>query len=203
MRASWLRRPPGGAQGLGPGRRTLTEREVHSAHLADTPAGPLTLWVSRAGLRRVEFGPLPDVDHSDPPEAWPHLLGEAVKQVRSYLGRGRADFDLPLDLHAATDFQRQVYDELLRVPHGRLTTYGELAAALERPEAAQAVGQAVGANPVPIVIPCHRVVTSDGRLGGYSGGLEVKVALLGLENVTVEGATPTSRVHPEVLRLDL
>ena len=126
-----------------------------------------------------------------------------MRQVREYLARERTDFDLPLDLEAATDFQREVYHELLQVPHGRLVTYGSLAEALGKPESAQAVGQAVGANPIPIVIPCHRVVAADGKLGGYSGGLEVKVALLSVENVEVEGATPSSRVHPEVLRLDL
>lgn len=163
----------------------------------------MTLWVSREGLRRIEFGPLPDHAHTDPPDEWTPTLVEAVRQVREYLARERTTFDLPLDLHAATDFQRSVYGELARVPHGRLTTYGGLARALGRPGAAQAVGQAVGANPVPIVIPCHRVVAADGKLGGFSGGLPVKVALLDLENVQVDGATPTSRVHPEVLRLNL
>ncbi len=117
-------------------------------------------------------------------------------------GRRRV-FELPLDLEGTTPFQRSVYEHLVQVPHGRLTTYGELARAMGRPDAAQAVGQAVGANPLPVVIPCHRVVASDQRLGGYSGGLAVKVALLAVERVQVEGATPTSRVHPEVLRLDL
>lgn len=151
----------------------------------------------------MEFGFLPDHAHTDPPDAWPPLLAKAVAQLQEYLEGDRTDFDLPLDLHAATDFQRHVYEELVRVPHGRLTTYGGLARALGRPEAAQAVGQAVGANPVPIVIPCHRVVAADGKLGGFSGGLPVKVALLAIENVQVDGETPTSKVHPEVLRLDL
>lgn len=155
------------------------------------------------GLRRVEFGPLPERAHTDPEDDWPPLLARSVGQVREYMAGERTGFQLPLDLHAATEFQHQVYDELIRVPHGRLTTYGRLARALGSPGSAQAVGQAVGANPVPIVIPCHRVVAADGKLGGYSGGLPVKVALLGIEKVEVDGTTPTSRVHPEVLRLDL
>lgn len=154
-------------------------------------------------MRRIEFGPLPEGAHTDPPEDWPPILAEAVSQVEEYLERARTAFDLPLDLEAATDFQRDVYDELVRVPHGRLTTYGGLAQALGKPGSAQAVGQAVGANPVPIVIPCHRVVAADGKLGGFSGGLPLKVALLALENVKVDGVEPTSRVHPEVLGLDL
>jgi methylated-DNA-[protein]-cysteine S-methyltransferase len=176
---------------------------VHSAHLPDTPAGPVTVWVSGTGLRRIEFGPLPEHAHTDPPEAWPELLEIAVTQLREYFARERNIFDLPLDLDAVTDFQRSVYDELLKVGYGRLTTYGDLANSVRRPELARAVGQAVGANPIPIVIPCHRVVAADGRLGGFSGGLGAKVALLAVERVHVDGVSETSRVHPEELRLDL
>lgn len=154
-------------------------------------------------MRRVEFGPLPREAHTDPPEEWPPLLRRSVEELKEYFARRRTEFDLPLDLHAATDFQKRVYRELVKVPHGRLTTYGRLAEAVDRPELARAVGQAVGANPIPIIIPCHRVVASEGRLGGFSGGLPVKVALLAIENVTVDGATENSKVHPEVLRLDL
>lgn len=155
-------------------------------------------------MRRLEFGPLPRDAHADPPEAWPAVLRDAVLQIGEYFTRTRRSFDLPLDLEAATDFQRDVYTELVKVPHGRITTYGELAEAMGRGiELARAVGQAVGANPVPILIPCHRVVAAEGRLGGFSGGLMAKAALLRIENVDVEGETESSRIHPEVLRLDL
>lgn len=164
----------------------------------------MTIWVSPRGVRRLEFGPLPKDAHADPPEAWPPGLRDAVDQVTAYFARERRDFDLPLDLDAATDFQREVYAELVKVPHGRITTYGELAEAMGRGvEVARAVGQAVGANPIPVVIPCHRVVAAEGRLGGFSGGLPAKVALLRVENVDVEGEWETARVHPEILRLDL
>jgi len=123
--------------------------------------------------------------------------------VQEYFDRKRRTFDLPLDLDSATDFQREVYAELVRIPHGRVVTYGELAEAVGRAELARAVGQAVGANPVPILVPCHRVVAAEGRLGGFSGGLGVKAALLRTENVEVEGETELSRIHPEVLRLEL
>jgi methylated-DNA-[protein]-cysteine S-methyltransferase len=126
-----------------------------------------------------------------------------VHQLRGYFARERTSFDIPLDLETVTDFQRTVYNELVKVEHGRLTTYGELAQAVDRPELARAVGQAVGANPIPIVIPCHRVVAADSKLGGFSGGLPAKVALLTVENVHVDGVSETSRVHPEELRLDL
>lgn len=126
-----------------------------------------------------------------------------MDQIQEYFRRERTVFDLPIDLEAATGFQREVYDELVKVPYGRVTTYGELAEAVGRGELARAVGQAVGANPIPIVIPCHRVVAADGRLGGFTGGLAVKVALLAVENVQADGLTESSRIHPEVLRLDL
>lgn len=154
-------------------------------------------------MRRLEFGPLPKDAHADNPDAWPPTLVAAVEQVREYFARMRRSFDLPLDLDSATDFQREVYERLLKVPHGRVTTYGELAEAVGRSEMARAVGQAVGANPIPIVIPCHRVVAAEGRLGGFSGGLAAKAALLRIEDVDVEGEAETSRIHPEVLRLDL
>ena len=155
------------------------------------------------GVRRIEFGPLPEDGHADAPESWPPLLQRAVDELQEYFRRERTTFDVPLDLEAVTDFQREVYHNLLGVPHGRLTTYGELAESVGRIEWARAVGQAVGANPIPVIIPCHRVVAADGRLGGFSGGLEVKVALLAVENLHAEGATETSRIHPEILRLDL
>lgn len=161
------------------------------------------MWVSPGGVRRVEFGPLPKDAHADPPEDWPPILRSAVAQLEEYFTRARRDFDLPLDLEAATDFQRDVYAHLVNVPHGRVATYGELAEAVGRAELARAVGQAVGANPIPILIPCHRVVAAAGKLGGFSGGLAVKAALLRLENVEVEGESESSRIHPEVLRLDL
>jgi methylated-DNA-[protein]-cysteine S-methyltransferase len=154
-------------------------------------------------VRHLEFGHLPKDAHTDAPEDWPGALRAAVTQVEEYFANERRTFDLPLDLEAATEFQREVYSELVKVPYGRVTTYGELADAVARPDAARAVGQAVGANPIPIIIPCHRVVAADSRLGGFSGGLPAKAALLRIEKVDVEGETESSRVHPEVLRLDL
>lgn len=171
--------------------------------MADTPAGPITVWVSDAGVRHVEFGPLPAEDHTDPPDSWTEILAEAVRQLEEYFERRRTEFDLPLDLEGATAFQRSVYHHLVQVKHGRLTTYGELADAVGKPESARAVGQAVGANPIPVIIPCHRVIASDGRIGGFSGGLPTKVALLAVEKVTVDGDGESARVHPEVLRLEL
>lgn len=166
--------------------------------------GPITIWTSPRGVRHVEFGPLPRERNTDPPEAWPEGLRAAVEQIREYLAKERRSFDLELDFaDVVTDFQRNVYDRLTALEHGHVTSYGKIAEEIGKPDQARAVGQAVGANPIPIVIPCHRVVGSDLRLIGYSGGLAVKVSLLKLEGVDVDGVSAKSRVHPEVIPLDL
>lgn len=178
--------------------------EVHSAHLPDTRAGPVTVWVSSTGLRHVEFGPLPSGSHVDPPGERPVELREAMRQLQEYFAGTRRRFDLDLDLSGvATDFQRRVYGRLLDIGYGEVTTYGQIARDLGKPGMARAVGQAVGANPIPIVIPCHRVVGAEGRLTGFGGGLPAKIALLRLEGIDVDGDRPSSKVHPEVIPLDL
>lgn len=164
----------------------------------------MTVWTSLAGVRRIEFGPLPKERHTDPKDEWPPKLGMAVRQLEEYFARERTSFDLDLDFSGVTsDFQREIYDRLLDVPHGHVVSYGQIARDIGKPDQARAVGQAVGANPIPIVIPCHRVVASNGRLTGFSGGLRVKMALLKLEGVGVDGPSANSRVHPEVIPLDL
>ena len=134
----------------------------------------------------------------------PDQLQEAVEQMEAYFAKKSTSFQLPLDFSGVgSDFQREVYGELLKVEHGHVTTYGEIARAVGKPDQARAVGQAVSANPILIVVPCHRVIASNGRLTGFSGGLRRKVALLRMEGVEVEGVSPNSRVHPEVIPLDL
>lgn len=178
--------------------------EVHSAHLPDTRVGPVTVWTSAEGVRRLEFGPLPADRHTEAPGDWPETLRRAVTQLRQYFAGERTAFDLPLDFAGVTtEFQQDVYAHLRQIPFGHVTSYGQLARDLGKPDQARAVGQAVGANPIPIIIPCHRVVGSDLRLTGFSGGLEAKVQLLRLEGIDVDGAGPTSRVRPEVIPLDL
>lgn len=155
-------------------------------------------------MRRLEFGALPRERHTNPPEEWPDGLRRAVEQLQEYFGKERTTFDLELDFSGVTsDFQREVYDRLLLVEYGHVTSYGQLASEIGKPDQARAVGQAVGANPIPILVPCHRVIASDGRLTGFSGGLEAKVALLTLEGIDVGGTSATSRVYPEVIPLDL
>ena len=176
---------------------------VFSGVLENTPLGPLAVWVTRNGVRRVGYvqQDMIEESHSDP--ASDTTLALALRQLREYLEGHRNGFDLPLDFSGATTFQRRIFERLIHIPYGRIVSYGDIADELGDPGAARAVGQAVGANPVPIVVPCHRVVRSDGKLGGYSGGQHRKVTLLGIEGVDVDGPQPGSRVHPEVLRLPL
>ena len=110
-------------------------------------------------------------------------LAAALAQLEEYFARKRRAFDVPLEL-AGTPFQRQVWTTLAEIPYGETVSYAELAAMVGRPTAFRAVGQANGANPIPIVLPCHRVVASGGRIGGYGGGLPVKRKLLTLEGVS-------------------
>ncbi len=168
--------------------------------------GTLSLWATEEGLRRIAFSRGPDLalpGERLSRDAPPAHLGEAVSQLRGYLAGDRRDFDLPLDFGGATPFQRQVWERLLAIPFGEVVTYGQVAHALGGDGAARAVGQAVGSNPLAIVVPCHRVVGSTGGLHGYGGGLEKKAWLLRLEGLQVDGERPTSKVRPDVLRLPL
>lgn len=160
-----------------------------------------------AGVRRIDFRSDPELVRPDeqlssgPP---PSHLQDALTALGQYFARQLRDFQLRLDLSAATPFQRRVYERLLQIPYGQVATYGEVARDIGADAtAARAVGGAVGANPIAIVVPCHRVVASDGRLVGFGGGIERKAALLRLEGIDVDGSRPSSRVHPEVIRLPL
>ena len=110
----------------------------------------------------------------------------AQAQILDYLAGQRQTFDVPVDLSRGTAFQRRVWRTLLRVPYGKLRSYQWVAARVGGPQYARAVGNAVGANPLPIVIPCHRIVAHDATLGGFSGGLPTKRKLLTLEGTLVQ-----------------
>jgi methylated-DNA-[protein]-cysteine S-methyltransferase len=113
----------------------------------------------------------------------PGSAAGAARQIEAYLAGERRDFDLPIDWSGMSPFRVQALRRVLAVPYGQVTTYGEIARQLGRPRASRAVGRANAANPLPLVIPCHRVVGSDGKLHGYgaSGGLSTKAWLLELE----------------------
>jgi methylated-DNA-[protein]-cysteine S-methyltransferase len=144
-----------------------------------SPFGTLTLTATDDGLDGLLFSAsTPDLERSDRRS---DLLADAAEQLDEYFAGSRRAFDLPLDLHVGTPFQGSVWTALWAIPHGETITYAQLAARLDRPAAIRAVGGAVGRNPLPIVIPCHRVIGSDGSLTGYLGGLGCKRALLELE----------------------
>jgi methylated-DNA-[protein]-cysteine S-methyltransferase len=176
---------------------------VYSGVLHDTPAGAIAVWVTRNGVRRIGCvtPEMIEEGHWDPEGH--QTLRVALHQLDQYFNRKRKRFHLKLDFSGATEFQKGIFERLMEIPYGRIVSYGDIADEIGVAGAARAVGQAVGANPLPIVVPCHRVVRSDGKLGGYSGGLRWKVALLTVEGVDVDGNQPGSRVHPELLRLQL
>jgi methylated-DNA-[protein]-cysteine S-methyltransferase len=108
------------------------------------------------------------------------VLDKVAAELEEYFSGRRTEFTTPIDLRG-TPFQRAVWEELLRVPYGELRSYGEVAKILGRPRAARAVGTAVGANPIPVLVPCHRIIEGSGGLGGFGGGLQAKRELLALE----------------------
>ena len=134
-----------------------------------------------AGLRRIDF-----VNGRNPVRSDPHwresaeYLGETVRQLRAYFAGELEAFDLPL-APQGTPFQLAVWKRLCEIPYGETISYGELARRVGNPNASRAVGLANGSNPIPIVIPCHRVIGSNGKLTGYGGGLPIKEKLLALE----------------------
>ena len=105
---------------------------------------------------------------------------DAARQLDEYFARRRRTFELPLSV-SGTPFQEQVWLTLAEIPYGETISYAELARWVGRPQAFRAVGQANGANPIPIILPCHRVIAADGSIGGYGGGLPTKRRLLALE----------------------
>jgi methylated-DNA-[protein]-cysteine S-methyltransferase len=160
--------------------------------LIDSPVGPLLVAVSGAGLCRISFDPEPVRAAEELARTFgarvlrsPRPLDPVRRELDEYFAGRRTEFDLEVDLRPLPAFQRDVLAGLALVPYGQVATYGGLAARIGRPRAARAVGGALNRNPIPIVLPCHRVVGAGGSLVGYAGGLERKQALLSLEGVTL------------------
>ena len=153
----------------------------------ESPIGPLLITASSGALTRLYMSPF-ELD-----SAWVHdpaALAEPARQLREYFAGERTEFELELR-PAGTVFQQAVWELLLAIPYGRTTTYGALALELGDPRKVRAVGLANGRNPISIVVPCHRVIGSDGSLTGYGGGLERKRHLLDLEAEVVAGFRAT------------
>ena len=157
------------------------EKVVYHRKLIQSPIGPLTLLGTEAALTRILFGDgWRDTEGSVP------VLDQTARELEEYFAGARREFTVPL-APEGTAFQRKVWAALREIPYGATVTYGEIAARIGKPKAAVAVGQANGRNPIPIIIPCHRVVGANGKLVGYTGGLHIKEALLAVESAGPQG----------------
>jgi len=159
-----------------------------------SPIGPLGLAATQKGVCRVAFGAQPRwAAKAYPGDDLTHVFPHAFpggKAITAYLNGLDADLSaVPID-PGGTPFQRAVWAAARAIPPGETRTYRQIADAVGRPGAARAVGQALGANPVPLLVPCHRVLAAGGGLGGFSGGLGLKARLLALEGVTIGAKTP-------------
>ncbi len=147
--------------------------------LLESPIGPLTLRSSSEAITALLFGARGGTSPLPCP-----VLSRAARELAEYFAGKRRQFTVPLS-PAGTDFQRRVWAALEAIPYGETTTYGALAAQVGNPRACRAVGMANNRNPIPIFIPCHRVVGADGSLTGYAGGLDAKRLLLKLEGINL------------------
>jgi O-6-methylguanine DNA methyltransferase len=154
------------------------------SEVLETPAGPVCVSSDGERICEIRLG----VRGRAQPDA---VTRKAVRQLEEYFAGRRSRFDLPLRLEAPA-FTERVLKSLAEIPYGETLSYGEIAGAVGNPRAARAVGQAVGSNPLPIVLPCHRVLATRG-LGGFGAGLKWKRYLLGIEGVTDQRASPASR----------
>lgn len=175
--------------------QTRTPSPLGDIRLAASPQGLVGLWFHDQRHLPAKL---------DGAHAWPHnaahpVLQAAVQQLQQYFAGSRARFDVPLDPSGGTPFQQAVWQALLGIARGNVTTYGALAQQLGRASAVRAVAAAVGRNPLSLVVPCHRVLGAGGRLTGYAGGLERKARLLALEGVAGAYAAATPALDAVVL----
>jgi len=167
---------------VAPGRASDRLRPMYYQDMP-SPIGRLRLIASDTAITGIWFEQGRDATRGDPTlvERSSPLLGLARTQLEEYFAGARREFDLPLEPRG-TDFQRRVWKQLLTIGYGETTSYGALARNLGDAQASRAVGLANGSNPIPIVIPCHRVIGANGALTGFGGGLPIKRALLDLES---------------------
>lgn len=167
---------------------------VHYDVIRSSPFGPLWVAVSERGLVAVSFGGRETGFAAEvarrtgrPTVRSSRRTAGARREIQTYLEGRRKDFSVEVDLRHVTPFQREVLAAARAIPRGQVMTYGQIARRIGRPRAARAIGQALGDNPIPIVVPCHRVLASDGSLGGYSGrgGIRTKLRLLRLEGAAL------------------
>lgn len=156
---------------------------MYYSHRITTSLGPLTLYATQKGLAAIIYR---EQEALSPAKADASRLAPYAKSILAYLSGERAGdalAQLPLDLQWGTAFERRVWQEIHRIPVGKTISYSDLALRAGNPKAVRAVGTACGKNPIPLVIPCHRVLAKDGGLGGFTWGVDVKQKLLALEGV--------------------
>ncbi len=171
---------------------------LYYCRVPSSPVGPLLLATSEHGLALLEFdrGVFQPKNGRFTSASWEESAGKMrpyVRELEQYFAGKRHEFSFDLDLRG-TDFQRRCWQALLQIPYGETRTYAEIARAVRQPRGFRAVGMANHDNPVAIVVPCHRVIASDGTLGGYGGGLPAKRWLLELEGVKFEEQMKLFRV---------
>jgi len=162
------------------------EKQAVCSVLLRTPGGPVAAVWGEQGLLSIRLGEELATFGKPSPR-----FRDFLRTLRHYFRGEKVSFRVRLDLSGMSEFTRRVLDECRKIPYGETATYTDLAYAIGQPGAARAVGQAMGRNPVPVVIPCHRIVASGGGLGGFGCGLEWKAYLLGLEGVTFSSRLPT------------
>jgi methylated-DNA-[protein]-cysteine S-methyltransferase len=168
--------------------------DVHFA-LVDSPVGTLVAAATQRGLATLSYedfhGGVDAVLDSLAAKLSPRMLeapkklDDVRRELDEYFEGRRRDFDLPIDWSLATEFTRRILQATAAIPFGQTSTYGKVAARAGNPKASRAAGRALGSNPIPIVVPCHRVVGTNGQLTGYTGGLHRKVALLQIEGIVL------------------
>jgi len=159
---------------------------VRNELVMETPVGKLRLVASNKGLTAIDVKATYSKLATKPDGRAQEILAETRKQLTQYFAGDRKKFDLPFDL-TGTPFQVKAWKTLTRIPYGKTISYSEQAKAMRKAKAFRAVGSANGKNPIPIIIPCHRVIASNGGLGGYSLGLKMKRQLMKLEGISAVG----------------
>lgn len=145
---------------------------------AGSPLGPLTLSGTEGALTGIAFGVIREGEERPSP-----VLEQAARELEEYFAGAMRAFTVPLSPEG-TEFQKKVWEALRAIPYGTTASYGDIAARIGKPGGAIAVGQANSKNPIPIIIPCHRVIGANGRMVGYTGGMHIKKALLAIEGIT-------------------
>ena len=160
-----------------------SNQTVRNTLVMSSPVGKLTLVASSKGLVAIDVRNNAKQVVTAKDASAQSILLKTKKQLEQYFAGKRTSFDVALDL-VGTEFQVKAWRALCRIPFGKTISYGQQASNIKKPKAFRAVGSANGKNPIPIIVPCHRVVASDGSLGGYSLGLKMKIQLLALEGVS-------------------